>query len=111
MTRFYDNQTDNYWQHHYHLLATQRLTDALNLNVTLHYTDGRGYYEDYKAGAKYAAYKLPNFKGADGVEQKRTDLVRRKWLQNDFYGALARLTYTRNRSTTTRAITSGASCA
>ena len=97
VTRFYDNQTDNYWQHHYHLLATQRLSDNLNLNVTLHYTDGHGYYEDYKAGAKYAAYKLPNFKGADGKEQKRTDLVRRKWLQNDFYGALARLTYTRNR--------------
>ena len=65
-TKFYDNQTDNYWQHHYHLLATQRLSDRLNLNVTLHYTDGKGYYEDYKAGAKYASYKLDNYVDAKG---------------------------------------------
>lgn len=92
-TKFYDNQTDNYWQHHYHLLATQRIGERLNLNVTLHYTDGKGYYEDYKAGAKYAAYKLPNYIDANGKTQKKTDIVRRKWLRNDFYGGLFRLNY------------------
>jgi iron complex outermembrane receptor protein len=96
VTRFYDNQTDNYWQRHYHLLATQRFNDRLNLNATLHYTNGRGYYEDYKEDAKYAAYRLPDYDGADGV-QKRTDLVRRKWLRNDFYGGLLRLNYTADR--------------
>lgn len=96
-TKFYDNQTDNYWQHHYHLLATQRLSDRLNLNVTLHYTDGKGYYEDYKAGAKYASYKLDNYVDAKGKIHKKTDLVRRKWLRNDFYGALFRMNYTHDR--------------
>jgi len=92
-TKFYDNQTDNYWQHHYHLLGTQRLNDCLDLNLTLHYTDGKGYYEDYKANAKYEAYKLPNYIESEGNTLSRTDLVRRKWMRNDFYGGLFHLQY------------------
>jgi iron complex outermembrane receptor protein len=94
IVRFYDNQTDNYLQHHYHLLATQRLNERLNMNATVHYTDGKGYYEDYKEDAKYEAYKLPDYADSDGTVRKRTDLVRRKWLRNDFYGGLLRLNYT-----------------
>ena len=95
--KFYDNQTDNYRQHHYHLLATQRLDERFDLNLTLHCTDGRGYYEDYKAGARYAAYGLPDRVDAGGVTQGKTDIVRRKWLRNDFYGALFRLNCTLER--------------
>ena len=101
VVKFYDNQTDNYGQHHYHLLATQQLNDRLDVNLTLHYTDGKGYYEDYKADAKYAAYKLPGYTDADGHTLSRTDLVRRKWLRNDFYGALFRLNYTQRNLQTT----------
>jgi iron complex outermembrane receptor protein len=96
VAKFYNNQTDNYRQHHYHLLATQRLNRLLDLNITLHYTDGNGYYEDYKAGAKYAAYKLPDYADGDATV-KKTDLVRRKWMRNDFYGGLFRMNYTHNR--------------
>lgn len=88
VTKFYKNQTDNYWQHHYHLSFGQRVADRWNMNLTLHYTDGNGYYEDYKAGAKYTAYRLPNYVDPAGKEIKKTDLVRRKWLDNDFYGAV-----------------------
>ena len=93
ITRFYDNQTDNYRQHHYHLLGTHRLNDRLDVNLTLHYTDGKGYYEDYKARARYADYKLPDYIDGDGNSQSRTDLVRRKWMRNDFYGGIVRLQY------------------
>jgi len=93
ITKFYDNQTDNYWQHHYHLLATQQFNNRIDFNMTLHYTDGKGYYEDYKANAKYAAYKLPDYMDSDGNTLSRTDLVRRKWMRNDFYGGLFRLQY------------------
>ena len=92
-TKFYDNQTDNYWQHHYHLLGTHQFSERLDMNLTLHYTDGKGYYEDYKSKARYAAYKLPNYTDTEGIVQKRTDLVRRKWMRNDFYGGLFRLKY------------------
>jgi iron complex outermembrane receptor protein len=94
--KFYDNQTDNYWQHHYHLLGSHQFSNHLNMNVTLHYTDGKGYYEDYKAGAKYAAYKLPNYVDPEGNVQGKSDLVRRKWLRNDFYGGIFRLNYVRD---------------
>lgn len=93
MTQYYDNQTDNYWQNHYHLIGSQRLSNSWNMNMTLHYTNGEGYYEDYKAGAKFAAYKLPTYVDPEGNLQKKTDLVRRKWLANDFYGAIYNANY------------------
>ena len=94
--KFYNNQTDNYWQHHYHLMASQRLGDFWNMNLTLHYTDGTGYYEDYKAGAKFKSYNLPVYVDPEGNEVKRTDLVRRKWLENDFFGAVYSANFQRN---------------
>lgn len=87
-TKYYENQTDNYWQHNYHLMASQRIGDFWNMNLTLHYTDGRGYYEDYKPQAKFSSYKLPAYIDPEGNTVKKTDLVRRKWLDNDFYGAV-----------------------
>lgn len=91
--KYYDNQTDNYWQQHYHLMLNQRMGDYWNLNLTLHYTPGEGYYEDYKAKAKYSSYKLPNYIDQEGNEVKKSDLVRRKWLESDFYGAIFGLNY------------------
>ncbi|MDR1645117.1 MAG: TonB-dependent receptor plug domain-containing protein [Tannerellaceae bacterium] len=93
VTKYYDNQTDNYRQRHYHLTAVHRPANLWSMNLTLHYTRGEGYYEDYKAGAKYAAYKLPAYVDPDGVAVSRTDLVRRKWLDNDFYGAVYSANY------------------
>jgi len=91
--KFYDNQTDNYWQENYHLIASQELGDHWNMNLTLHYTRGDGYYEDYKANAKYSSYKLPNYTDPEGNTISRTDLVRRKWLDNDFYGGVYSANY------------------
>ncbi len=88
ITKYYKNQTDHYRQHHYHLTATQRLEGGWDMALTLHYTDGQGYYEDYKAGARYADYHLPDYIDADGKQIKKTNLIRRKWLENDFYGAV-----------------------
>jgi iron complex outermembrane receptor protein len=93
VVKFYPNQTDNYEQQHYHLTASHRMGDAWNMNLTLHYTQGEGYYEDYKAGAKYGSYKLPLYIDPEGKETSRTDLVRRKWLDNDFYGGVYSANY------------------
>jgi iron complex outermembrane receptor protein len=97
VVRFYDNQTDNYRQHHYHLLATRQFGGRWNMSATLHYTDGKGYYEDYREDARYADYGLADYTGHDGAMLQRTDLVRRKWLRNDFYGGLFRLNFTHDR--------------
>ena len=72
VVKYYD-QTDNYWQNHYHLSAAHTFSNNLDMNVTLHYTKGKGYYEDYKADAKMYRYNLTPFVDGDGNTVKRTD--------------------------------------
>lgn len=89
---FYKNQTDNYIQNHYQLLFNQKISDKLSFNGALHYTQGSGYYEEYKIDQPVANYGLtPVIMGADTV--KSTDLVRRLWLTNYFYGVTYNLNY------------------
>ena len=83
----YDNETDNYQQDHYQLFFNHAIQNNLNFNVALHYTRGRGYYENYLADESYATYGLedPIINGAPVTE---TDLVRQLWLDNHFYGGI-----------------------
>ena len=84
-TRFYDNEVDDYQQDHFQLHWSERLSDNWNTNLSLHYTIGKGYYENYKEDADFSEYGLtPVVIGGETVTE--TDLVRRKWLDNDFYG-------------------------
>jgi iron complex outermembrane receptor protein len=88
----YKDQTDNYWQNHYQLLYARQLTEKLTFNGALHYTDGRGYYEEYKADQKFADYGLANV-DLGGTPLTRTNLIRRRWLDNDFYGITYNFNY------------------
>ncbi|HKG06243.1 MAG TPA: TonB-dependent receptor [Pedobacter sp.] len=81
----YKDQTDNYWQNHYQALYASQFSDKFSFNGALHYTDGRGYFEEFKPGQKFEKYGLPNVV-LEGSEVTETDLVRRRWLDNDFYG-------------------------
>lgn len=82
---YYDNQTDNYQQDHYQLIFSQLITKSWNLNLALHYTKGKGYYENYKEDQSFANYGLENvIIGGDTLFS--TDLVNRKMMDNDFYG-------------------------
>lgn len=87
---FYDNETDNYRQNHYQLLWNQRFSDQWKLETTAHYTKGKGWYENYKQGAKFSKYNLPNLV-ENGTEIKASDFIRKKWLDNDFYGIISTL--------------------
>ncbi len=88
----YENEVDDYQQSHLQLITSWTLNKNWRFNPTLHYTKGLGFYEQYKAEAKFSDYGLPNISVA-GTEIKRTDLIRRKWLDNDFYGAVWSLDY------------------
>ena len=81
----YDNQVDDYKQTHYQLLFSQDITENFILNTALHFTHGEGYYEQYKADQYLSDY---GFTGptVGGVVIDTTDLIRRRWLNNDFYG-------------------------
>lgn len=89
----YNNQTDNYTQDHYQLLYARTLSSKLSFNGALHYTKGKGYYEEFKKQDALTNYGLDTL-NIGGVTIKNTDLVRRRWLDNDFYG----LTYAFNYS-------------
>ncbi len=88
----YQDQTDNYQQDHYQLLYSKSFSDKLSANAALHYTKGRGYYEEFKKNQKFGTYGLDSlFIGTDTIA--KTDLVRRRWLDNQFYGATYSLRY------------------
>ncbi len=80
-TRFYDNETDNYQQDHYQLHWNEKFSEKWNTNLAFHYTKGKGYYENYKEDADFTDYGL-----APVGAEVTTDLIRQKWLDNDFYG-------------------------
>jgi iron complex outermembrane receptor protein len=95
--KFYDNETDNYRQNHFQLLWEQKFNDNWNLETTLHYTKGKGYYENYKRvdetdveATHYSNYNLP-VPVVNGSPVEITDFIRKKWLDNDFYGAVSTL--------------------
>lgn len=85
VTRFYSNETDNYSQDHYQLHWNERFSENWNTNLAFHYTKGKGYYENYKVDEDLADYGIES-QIIDGVEVASSDLIRRKWLDNDFYG-------------------------
>ncbi len=90
--RFYDNETDNYQQDHYQLHLTRQLRQGLVATGALHYTYGRGYYEQYRQNERFSRYNLPPVV-IGGEEIDRSDLVRRRWLDNHFYGITYSLNY------------------
>lgn len=87
---FYDNETDNYRQNHYQLLWNQRFSDNWKMETTLHYTKGKGWYENYMQNAEFSQYNLPNMT-QNGIETEISDFIRKKWLNNDFYGLISTL--------------------
>ncbi|HEX7584045.1 MAG TPA: TonB-dependent receptor, partial [Prolixibacteraceae bacterium] len=98
----YENQVDHYQQDHYQLLFSHKFDEALNLNASMFYTKGKGYYEEYKENQKLADYLItPPVIGGETISN--SDLIRRKWLDNDFYG----MTFSVNRKQDTSEFTFG----
>ncbi|MFI0425702.1 MAG: TonB-dependent receptor [Flavobacterium sp.] len=86
--QFYDNETDNYWQNHFQLHWTEKWSENWISNAALHYTIGKGYFEQFKEDETLADYDLPDF-GGNSI----SDLVRKRWLDNDFFGTTFSLNY------------------
>lgn len=81
----YEDEVDDYQQDHYQLHVSQQLMPDFTANVSLHYTYGRGYYEQFREDDDFEDYGLPNVTIGDTTITS-TDLIRRRWLDNDFYG-------------------------
>jgi iron complex outermembrane receptor protein len=85
----YENQTDNYSQTHYQLFYNKNIMGNWKWNTALYLTTGKGYYEEYKAGVNFSDYNID----ITGKMNIPADLVRRRWLDNNFYGQIAALSY------------------
>ncbi len=86
--KFYDDQTDNYWQNHFQWHWTQKWSEKLTSNIAAHYTKGKGYYEEYVVKDELNKY------GFNVANTLKSDLIRKKWLDNHFYGVTTNLNYT-----------------
>ncbi|HSF54028.1 MAG TPA: TonB-dependent receptor, partial [Algoriphagus sp.] len=88
----YENETDNYQQDHYQLIYTGKVGSNWKTNLALHYTYGRGYYEQFREDDDFESYGLPSVVIGDEVIES-TDIIRRRWLDNDFYGFVGSVNY------------------
>ncbi len=99
---YYEDQKDNYWQNHFHLNFSQELSDELQMKAALHYTHGKGYYEQFQDDdnwmhdTDFEYYGFPNASFVDVASNDTltgSDLVRQRWMRNDFYGGVVSLEY------------------
>lgn len=103
--QFYDRQTDNYKQDHFQLHFTQKFNENWTGNISIHYTYGRGFFEQYndsdfffddEFSGNLAFYRLPNFE-AEGETIESADLITERYLNSDFYGTVFSLIYNNNK--------------
>jgi iron complex outermembrane receptor protein len=92
----YENQVDDYTQDHYQLHASHRFSEYITGNAALHYTYGRGFYEEYRYNDRLRNYGLSPIAIGDSVIS-RSDIIRRRWLDNDFYGVTWSLNYEKDK--------------
>ena len=91
----YENEIDNYKQDHFQLHWSEQINNTLSTNISLNYTDGRGYFEQYRDDDSVETYSgiVKSDLDENGNETGTTDLIRRRWLDNDFYVLNASLNY------------------
>lgn len=89
---YYNDQTDNYALKNYQFLVNHTFTSQWNLNAGLHYTKGDGYYQEYKIGGKLVEYGLKPYE-LNGEEIAKSDLARKKAMDNWFGGGIFSINY------------------
>ncbi len=104
---FYENQVDNYDQDHYQFIVNHRFDAVWSANLSLNYTHGRGYFEEYvdewyTNNVLFTSDALLEFYGIEpvvigGETIETSDLVRRRWLNNNFYAANMHVNYKKDR--------------
>ena len=96
----YENEVDNYGQDHYQLIIAHEFDRNWNININGHYTRGKGYFEQYREQDELADYGIEPELVGDSLFTI-SDLVRRRWLDNHFYGFTYAVSYTGNKVTAT----------
>lgn len=92
--RYYDNETDNYREHHIQAIYTRQFSPELVWNTTLDFTKGDGYYENYKYDNSFEKYGLKP-QTVENVTYEKSDFIVRKAMDNSFYSAITSFNYSR----------------
>lgn len=95
-TVFYDNEVDDYRQDHFQLHWNERYDNNWSTNVGLNYTYGRGFFEQFREDDDFATYGF-NELVVGGETVNTTDLIRRRWLDNDYFVFNANANYKNNK--------------
>lgn len=88
----YENQVDDYDQNHFQLHFNKQMKNNVSTQLVLHYTHGSGFFEEFRFQDTFANYGFSD-PVVDGNPIAFSDLVRRRWLDNDFYGAVASVNF------------------
>lgn len=91
----YKDETDNYLQSHYQLFFNHRFNPHFKSSVAVFLSRGKGYYEQYKAGEALSDYGLPEYHDGTSIITE-TNIVRRLWLNNYFWGTILSAEYQKN---------------
>ena len=93
---YYPNETDNYTQHHLQLKYHHRWGLRLHWTTVLNWTNGNGYYEQYKTGKKFKAYGFGATDVAD--PSAKSDFIINKSMGNNYFALKSNLNYFGDRS-------------
>ncbi|MDG2366161.1 MAG: TonB-dependent receptor [Candidatus Marinimicrobia bacterium] len=87
--------TDNFSQQIYSLNTRTKIRENIFLKNTSYLVLGQGYYEVNKSGQDYYSYNLDvNNEFSDNEEQSlSTDFLRRKWIDNNYFGVVPTITW------------------
>ncbi len=93
----YPGELDNFYQPHFQLISEVALSPQLELAQTFYLFQGDGYFDQFKANRKLVEYNLPNITLPDGSVIRRTDLVRRRTVDEWDAGWVPTLRYSGER--------------
>ncbi len=87
--------TDDFLQQIYSLNTSMPINENIHFRNVSYFVSGKGYYEVFKTGRDYYSYNLDiNEEYTDSQEQSlTTDLLRRKWIVNKYYGIVPTFTW------------------
>ena len=100
---YYHDHTDNYTQSNNQFVVNHTFNNKWSISTTAHYTYGSGYYRNYKNNQKLAKYGLASIE-ADGILINRSNLLRKKTMNNNFGGVVASALYTANHISVTMGV-------
>jgi len=93
----YDNDTDNYTQHHLQLNYTRQFAHNVVWTTTFNWTKGDGWYDEYKTGKKFSKYGFSNDDlarlGTEYTAKTKGDFIVLKAMANNYFVANSQVTW------------------